>query len=471
MKKLSTPHDKLKLGIWLYLILLIFEGSLRKWFLPSLATPLLVIRDPIAIGVLIYGSYIGLITWNRYMIAFFAIGLLGLGAAMSLGHQNLPTAVYGARIFLFHVPFVFAIGKVFEREDVEQAGRFLLYCSILAAFLTFLQFYSPQSAWVNRGVGGDISGSGFSGAAGYLRPAGLFSFTNGNALFFSLAACFVIYFWFSDNLVKKSLLILATLSIFLAIPVSLSRGLVFQLALTLMATLFVIVRKPKFLNKLLVAGAAAIVTLAVLSFIPAFQTAMEVLSLRFMQASVSEGGLEGTLGDRFFGGLFSALANSTNHGIAGQGIGLGTNVGATFVSGGRGFLVAEEEWARNIGELGAIMGLMVVGMRISMSLTYAWRSYVNLSRGDILPWILNSFVFLNLMQGGWAQPTSLGFCIVAVGLLLASLKKPMSARSTDTKAASARSDRNHGRRLRKHHRREPDRHVEAPVTSPPPTPS
>ena len=43
------PRKYLKIGIWIYFYLLIFEGALRKWFLPSLATPLLVVRDPVAL--------------------------------------------------------------------------------------------------------------------------------------------------------------------------------------------------------------------------------------------------------------------------------------------------------------------------------------------------------------------------------------------------------------------------------------
>ncbi len=35
----------LKKGIWLYFFLLLFEGALRKWVLPSLSAPLLIVRD------------------------------------------------------------------------------------------------------------------------------------------------------------------------------------------------------------------------------------------------------------------------------------------------------------------------------------------------------------------------------------------------------------------------------------------
>ena len=35
--------------IWVYFLLLLFEGALRKWFLPSLSQGLLIVRDPIVI--------------------------------------------------------------------------------------------------------------------------------------------------------------------------------------------------------------------------------------------------------------------------------------------------------------------------------------------------------------------------------------------------------------------------------------
>jgi hypothetical protein len=37
--------------IWLYLVLWLIEGGLRRWFLPGLATPLLLIRDPLVVAI------------------------------------------------------------------------------------------------------------------------------------------------------------------------------------------------------------------------------------------------------------------------------------------------------------------------------------------------------------------------------------------------------------------------------------
>ena len=39
----------IKFLLWSYLVLLIFEGALRKWVFPGAADALLIIRDPIVI--------------------------------------------------------------------------------------------------------------------------------------------------------------------------------------------------------------------------------------------------------------------------------------------------------------------------------------------------------------------------------------------------------------------------------------
>jgi hypothetical protein len=55
--------------IWTYFWLLIFEGALRKWALPSLANPLLVIRDPVLLAI--YGLAFArqIFPINKFVIA------------------------------------------------------------------------------------------------------------------------------------------------------------------------------------------------------------------------------------------------------------------------------------------------------------------------------------------------------------------------------------------------------------------
>jgi hypothetical protein len=296
--------------------------------------------------------------------------------------------------------------------------------------LITLQFYSPQSAWVNRGVGGDVEGAGFSGAMGFYRPPGTFSFTNGTTLFYSILAPFILYFWLDLKAISKIILIVATAGLLAAIPLSISRGLFFQVGMSLIFLAAAISRNPKYVPRLLLSLAAATAAIAILSTTTFFDVATQAFFARFESASGSEGGLTGTLGDRFLGGLIGAVVNSADQPIMGYGIGMGTNVGSMLLSGITTFLIAEQEWGRIIGELGPILGLIVIGCRLALSGEVAVKSYQHLVKGDLLPWLLLSFGLISIAQGGWAQPTSLGFCTMVGGLLLAALSKPKKQRRT-----------------------------------------
>lgn len=213
----ADPNQLLKRGIWAYLLLLIFEGALRRWVLPGLATPLLVVRDPLALWLIVLTWRRGLLPANPYMTATVSVSIIGIITALLLGHGNLTVAIYGSRILLLHFPMIFVIGRVFNRTDVVKMGAALVWLTAPMALLIAVQFYSPQSAWVNRGVGGDMAGAGFDGAMGFFRPPATFSFTNGTHLFFGIAACFIFYFWLHSKAINRVALLAATVGLLLSL--------------------------------------------------------------------------------------------------------------------------------------------------------------------------------------------------------------------------------------------------------------
>src|SRR5438128_12425793 len=62
--------------IWVYLILLILEGSLRKWIVPEYSNPLLVVRDPVVILIYILALRARVFPFNRYVISLGIIGVV-----------------------------------------------------------------------------------------------------------------------------------------------------------------------------------------------------------------------------------------------------------------------------------------------------------------------------------------------------------------------------------------------------------
>lgn len=412
--------SQLKKAVWIYFFLLIFEGALRKWVLPGLATPLLIIRDPLALWILFKVWEKGLMPSSPYLTGMVILGLLGILTALFFGHGSLPVAMFGARILVIQFPLIFAIGRIFDKEDVLEMGRILLWISIPMAILIALQFYSPQSAWVNRGVGGDSMGAGFSGANGFFRPPGTFSFTSGNSTFFAFVAAFVVYFWLNPA-VNKLVLVCATIAVLAAIPLSISRTLFFSIGISVFFAVVATLVNGKNAGKIIGAGIGIFIALAVLSQISFFQTATEAFTSRFTNANDTEGGLQGTIGDRYLGGMISALANSAQQPFFGYGIGMGTNVGSMLLTGDRKFLISEEEWGRVLGEMGTIMGLGVIFIRLGLSFKLTLHGFKKMRSGDLLPWMMLSFGLLVIPQGQWAQPTNLGFATLIGGLIIASM--------------------------------------------------
>ena len=419
---LVLAQTQLKKGIWLYFLLLIFEGALRKWFLTSLSTPLLLVRDPLALWLLFKGIQHGLLKVNAYLAIIPLIGIIGIYTAFFIGHGNIFVALYGARVLLIQVPLIFLIGQVFTREDVLKIGKATLWIALPMTVIIALQFYSPQSAWINQGLGGDVKGAGFDGALNYFRPPGTFSFTNGTTLFYGFAAPFIFYFWIERGTVSRILLIAATACLLVSIPLSISRSLMVHVLITVAFTIIGISFKPKYFKQLIIAFGAVIVVFVLVGNTHFFTTATHAFEVRLETANEQEGGMQKILGGRFLGSMIGAVTESSSLPFFGYGLGMGTNVGSMLLNGNVTYLISEGEWGRLVGELGALMGVSVIILRLKLCSELFIKCIKRLVAGDLLPWILLSFSIILTAQGGWAQPTSLGFCVLVGGFTLGCLK-------------------------------------------------
>ncbi|MEJ7560460.1 MAG: hypothetical protein WKF66_19280 [Pedobacter sp.] len=414
----------LKFGIWAYFLLLIFEGALRKWTFSALATPLLIVRDPIAIWILFQSIRYGIFKPGIYVYALWVLTSIAFVTTLFFGHGDAAVALFGARIFAFHFPLIFVIPLIFDRQDVITVGKWLLWISIGMTFLVAIQFFSPQSAWVNRGIAGDVTGSGFSGSNGFYRVPGTFSFTNGLSLFYGFTAAFIFYFWIDnkDRKIPPYLLLISTISLLAAIPLSISRTILFEVALSVFFLIIVAIRNPKFLGSLVAIFAVTTLLLLGLSNLSFFQTATEAFTERFTSANEMEGGLEGVFIDRFLGGMVGALSTDQGLPFWGSGLGMGTNAGAKLLTGNTGYLITEGEWGRLIGEMGLILGLSFIFLRLLLLFQLLTKSVTEISKRNPLPWLLMSFAIFMIAQSQLGQPTSLGFTVLVSGFVLASFK-------------------------------------------------
>lgn len=417
---------QIKKAIWLYIFLLIFEGALRKWVLPGMSNVLLIVRDPVAIYLLLMAIKKGWFNSNMYVIAMTIISVLSFLTALIFGHGNMEVAIFGLRITLLHFPLLFVIGKAFDISDVLKVGKVFLWIALPMILLNAMQFYTPQSSWFNRGVGGDVEGAGFSGAMGFYRPPGTFSFTNGNVFFWSVVGVFLIYLWLNRKQVNKWLLYSASIALFGAISFAISRTLVFQLALTVAFAFFALARKPRYLTNAIIALVAFAVVFVIFSQLDIFSTGIEAFEARFESATEVEGGgsvSKGVFDRMILGGMVSALTGGVELPFFGYGLGMGTNAGAKILTGNTTFLISEGEWGRLLGECGFLLGLGMIIIRVVLTISLMRKAYQAIQRANFLPWLLVSVAFINILQGQWAQPTSLGFAVLMGGLVIAANKQ------------------------------------------------
>ena len=155
----------------LYFFLIILEGALRKWALPGLANPLLLVREPVALLALYWAwPLLSKRQWQQWLRPLFAISPLAFVFALGVGHGDLITAFYGLRVLVLQLPLIFVFASAFDRSDVIRFAWVMLWLSIPMTVLLVLQSNSPDTHILNVGPGGTGTAS-FVGAMGRSRPS------------------------------------------------------------------------------------------------------------------------------------------------------------------------------------------------------------------------------------------------------------------------------------------------------------
>jgi hypothetical protein len=417
-----STRRKIQLLLWSYFWLLIFEGALRKWVAPGLSTPLLVIRDPIAIAAVMLGwPYLSKRPWSGWLWWCWGVGGIGFFLALIAGHRDIITAAFGARIWIFHFPLIFLFPAVFSSSDVWRFIKATALVAMPMTVLIVLQYTLPQSHFVNIAPGGE-EGVGFSGALGKFRPPGTFSFTNGLVEFYALAAAGIVAWLLGGPRPLPKWLWLSSVSLIVALPVSISRALLFKYALTGLGAVVASVLAGRQIQQLAY-GAVLLAFLGLaVSRLPVVQDARMAFEHRWETATDNEGegeGVQGVVSRRLSYSTLDSLNEILDYPIVGYGLGLGSHFGAERVTGKRKFAIAEGLWGSLLGELGPILGLIALAFRVTLAAWLAKLAWTCARRGNTLPLLMGSFAIPLVFMSPTGQPTWLGFIVIGAGLMLA----------------------------------------------------
>lgn len=411
--------------IWLYFFLLIFEGTFRKWVLPQFSDVLLVVRDPVVLAIYFLAIKARVFPRNNYILSLGIIGILSwlvslvvLEPYLSLKPLILVTG-FGFRSNFLHLPLIFVIGRVLDRDDVLKLGKWVLIGLIPMCVLLAIQFNSAPDAFINRTAGlGETQQITAGGEK--IRPPGPFSFVSGVIFYAALAAAYLLYGALTRDVYRNWLLLAGGCALVVTIGVSGSRSVLLAVLVVLTSLLAIIVFRPSAMNQFGRNLLIVVVVLLVVVRLPVFKEGVQVLSDRFTAvAEAEEKSIARGLLARTFAGYAEGILLLPRAPIGGYGLGIGTNGGAKFLTGRALFLLSEGEWGRVVLESGPILGLAFLVWRTVLTFKLGAFSFRKLKGGEILPLMLYCAGFLSLLSGQFGQPTNLGFAVFVCGLSLA----------------------------------------------------
>ncbi len=411
--------------IWLYLILLIFEGVLRKWIVPQLSTPLLIVRDPVVLLIYAFAWRGRVFPRNIYVITLIILAIFSwvAGIVVLLPYLPLKTLVlitgYGMRCNFLHLPLIFVIPAVMNLEDVKRIGWWTIVGMIPMAILMAAQFNSSPDSFINRAAGAGEA-TQIQAGGGRIRPPAVFSFISGSIYYLSATAAFLLHAVLAKLPYRMWLLSGAGAALIVGLAVSGSRSAILAVGLVVASLGLVVWIRPEAIGKFGRYILLVVITAWGISYLPIFREGVGVLSDRFTEsAQESDTGI--------VQGLISRTVNTFTEGaelldrvpLGGYGLGVGTNGGASLLTGRAAFLLAENEWSRILLESGPILGVAFLAWRSLLTFHLGYFAFRQLTFGNMLPLLLYAANFFVLLEGPFGQPTSLGFAVVFSGLCLA----------------------------------------------------
>jgi hypothetical protein len=425
----------LKKLFWLYFLLLIFEGALRKWVAPQLSAPLLIIRDPIGIWIIweAYRTRKWPVRWST-AIAFLTVLLMGLFAAQLIAGDNLFAELYGLRTYLLPFPVLFIMGENLDEEDLRRMGVLTLWILLPMSLLEVAQFKAAPTSFLNKGAYQGAAQISFAGA--HLRASGTFSFSIGSEEFAVLAAAFIFYGMIREGYAKKWLLWASAFALLVSVPMMGSRTMVYQLAIMLGCMgLGAMMGISQFTKTLRVILPLAAVTFLVLQ-LPAFSNAAHDLNQRIMYteqtgtvASQSEG--RTALNNGIYRIITPMMDTIEDPNFWRDSLGIGMGQGAVAVNallhGTLAASAGEGEFSREFREMGPIAGILFALFKLLLGIVIFGQALAKAREGEPLALLLVplSVVFLFIAQ--LEQPTEQGFVVIGAAICIAAAKAPARA--------------------------------------------
>lgn len=425
-----------KKAFWLYLILLFIEGAMRKWYMPQLNYVWMIAREPIVIWIVLVGINKGWIK-SRVAISLMVIAVIAFLFTLTVGHQDLLVAMYGFRIWFFHIPFIFIMAYLLDRNDLIWMLKFLLVIFIPMTVLYLLQWSAPGNSILNARVGGELADKE-EVAYGAVRPSGTFG-ALGSSYYNPIVFCLFMACLLSKYYRKTMMPIRWGIPIFIVailtmLITSVSRATILQCSLTFGITLILsaTINNRKLWGNIIVGTILVVLTLHFLSQMSyKGKKLMDPITERFADAAKVEGGARGIAESRIlYPYLWYREPNQSAQEydsfmtpLLGYGLGLSSNFATQRLTNSSAWALGEYSSIQVSQEMGLPLGTIVFLIRFCFPLYLLFPAVKRLRKNrDILPFALWTLSLQYFCNGNINITTSLGFIVLLMILFLTSLK-------------------------------------------------
>jgi len=177
-------------GLGLFLLLLIYDGALRKWMLPSVEAILFIAKDALLLGLLFYALFnrprqinVSMQPAVRALFLLYAAWVL-----LEMGNLNLPSVlvgIWGLKAHLLYASLILLLPLAFNNLDdvLRWLVKIYPWLVVPVCTLAFVQLALPANSFINQQVSGGMDMISYFGKTNLVRVTGTFSYITGMATF------------------------------------------------------------------------------------------------------------------------------------------------------------------------------------------------------------------------------------------------------------------------------------------------
>jgi hypothetical protein len=422
--------------VYLLFVMLLLEGSIRKWALPQFAQYIYFLRDPVVLLTYLLAIRNGAFRPLHPLLAVgmaFAVIMIPI-TAVQLANGTTPAlllfAAYGWRNYFLYLPLPFIIATQFRRRDLDRFCGLAILALIAAAPLATMQFLASPDAPINVGSSDDVGlqFQNLRSANGHIRPAGPFTSILGMVELTASTAAFVLTCWIlprRERPVPRLLMLGGAVAVAASLAVSGSRTMFLQVGLVVAAAVAsgTLMRRASMFARTTTLPLLLVAAFVVL-FPLVFREGFDTIASRWQEASQAEQG--GAVG-RFVAEILDFVRVVGDVPVTGYGLGLGGNAAMILgiTSGGSSPIpYVETDWARHMVDLGSVLGILFIVYRFAFVIWLGRAAARGTIRSaDPLAMLLFGYVGIVLLQ---AQISGNGvvnaFCWLYVGLCMAACR-------------------------------------------------